>query len=77
MEKFLCKGGTLRSRWAISLCFASTTLLSLEALHPGGCVWLGLNASQSFALSASLATVCMFLATFILTKIMCDQSPDK
>ncbi len=77
MEKILCKSSTQRSRWAVSLCFSSATLLSLEALHPGGCVWLGLNANQSFALSASLATASMFLASFILTQILREGSSDR
>lgn len=77
MEKIVCKGGTQRSRWAVSLCFASATLSSLEALHPSDCVWMNMDANQLFALSAGIATLSMFMATFILTQIICGHSSDK
>jgi hypothetical protein len=67
---FLCNGSASRSRWAISLCFASTILLSIEATHPGTCAWLGLDADQSFALSSIFATLSGFVATYLLTEIL-------
>lgn len=59
-----------RNRLAVSLCYSSALLLSLEALHPGSCTWMSLDANQSFALSATLATVSMFVATLLLTRLI-------
>jgi len=77
MGKVLCKGGTQRGRWAVSLCFASATLLSLEALRPGVCSWLHMGADQCFNLCAGLATGSIFMGTFVLTELLCGQSTTK
>jgi len=69
MEK-MCKGGTQRDRWAVSLCFAAAILSALAALHPGSRAWMGMNADQSFGFSTILATVVIFLATFILSRMV-------
>jgi hypothetical protein len=69
MNNALCTGSSSRNGLAVSLCFAATVILSLEALHPGCCAWMGLNSEQSFTFSACLATFEMFLGTFILTKL--------
>lgn len=70
MNAILCKGGPERGSLAISLCFASAVLLSLETLHSNSCAWMGLNADQSFALSATLATLSIFMATLILGRLI-------
>jgi hypothetical protein len=65
-----CSGGTGRGRWAVGLCFASTVIMSLEALHPNACAWLGMNPEESYAISAILATASAFMAAFILTQLV-------
>ena len=77
MNTILCKGGSNRDRWAISLCFASATLMSLEASRPSACAWMGLNADQSFALSATFATLSVFLATFLLSRLIGARAVEK
>lgn len=72
MKKILCKDTACRRSWAIGLSYASATLLSLEALHPSSCAWLGLDADQSFALSAVLATVSVLLGTLILVRVITE-----
>jgi hypothetical protein len=70
MKSILCKNSVERQSWAVGLSFASASLLNLEALHPGGCAWMGLAAEQSFALSATLATVSVLLGSLILTRLI-------
>jgi hypothetical protein len=68
MNALLCNSNAQRERWAVSLCFSSAILSGLEALHSGSCAWMGMDNEQSYAISATLATVSMFLGAFILTK---------
>ena len=77
MEKVLCSGSSERTTWAVGLCFSSALLLSLEALRPNACAWMGFNSEQSFALSAALATVSMFMATFLLAQLASSRSSIK
>jgi hypothetical protein len=69
MDK-LCTGSQQRDRWAVSLCFSSALLTSLDALHSGGCVWANLSPQQYYAVDAIIATVSLFLGTFILTRLL-------
>lgn len=68
------KDSNQRKILAIALGFAATTLLSLEALHPGSCAWLGLNNEQSFSFSAIFATVNAFLAALTLARLSQTES---
>jgi len=68
MKDIFCNGSKTKDRWAVSLCYSAATLLGLEALHPGACAGLGLDAEQSFVLSAVLATLSIFLGTFIQSR---------
>ncbi len=68
MNKFLHKSSPRRAALATSLCYALTVLMSLEALHPSCCQWLGMTPEQSFALSALIATLSMFCGTWIWTR---------
>lgn len=70
MTNNFCTDGTGRGRWAVGLCFASTVIMVLEALHPGECAWFGLNPEEYFAISATLATLSAFMAAFILTQLV-------
>ncbi len=74
MTMSLNKNNTNRDRWAVSLCFSAAVLTGIQALRPNACEWMGFNADQSFALSATIATVCMFLATFILTRCLTREA---
>ena len=68
MTSSLCTGSAKRQGLAISLCFSLAVLMGLEALHPGGCQWMGLDPEQSFALSTFIATISTFFGTFIATR---------
>jgi len=68
MCKLFCKGGAERAALATSLSYALTVLMGLEALHPSCCQWTGMNPEQSFGLSAIIATISMFVGTFIWTR---------
>lgn len=70
MTNTLCQGGHKRDAWAVSLCFSSALIMSLEALHGKACVWLGLSIDQTYMLSAAFATVSVFLGSFILANLM-------
>ena len=68
MDKILCTGSASRDTWAVSLCFASSLLMSVETLNPNACQWMGCTVEQSFMLSAGLATLSMFMGAFILMR---------
>jgi hypothetical protein len=70
MAKTTCKDSPCRKRLAVSLSYAASTLLSLEALHGGTCEMFNLTVDQYFMLKAVFATVMVFLGTFILTQII-------
>lgn len=72
MKKSASKDTAERKGWAVGLSFASASLLNLEALHPSICAWLHLNADQSFALSATLATVSVLLGSLILVRLIAE-----
>ena len=66
MTSVLCRKSPARDALAVALCFSSASIMSLEALHGNSCLWLGLNADQTYALSAGIATASVFLGSFIL-----------
>ena len=70
----VCKGSLCRTHWAIALCFASATLTGLQASHPDACLWMGLNAGQTYALDLTISTVSIFLATFLLARLVSTHS---
>ena len=77
MTKALCKDTLERRRLAVGISFASATLLSLQALHPGNCCLLNITPDQSFALSATLATLSVLFGSLILTKIITNPTDNK
>jgi len=73
MTTFFCKNTVDRKVLAVGLSYASATLMGLEAVHGGRAVLLHLNPEQTFALSAILATVSMFLGSVILARLISGQ----
>lgn len=68
MKKGFCSSTLQRDVWAVALSFASATLTSLQALHPGSCSFFNLSDEQCFGQSATLATLSIFLGSFILMR---------
>lgn len=60
----------LETVWAVSLCYASSLIMGIEALQPGGCAWVRMSSEQNFALSALFAALTMFLGTFVLMRTL-------
>jgi hypothetical protein len=77
MPKASSKNKTERQGLAVALCFAATTLLSLQALHPEACAWMGLDSEQSYTLDALFAAVCAFFGGLILSQLAAARSSDK
>ncbi len=68
MDTKFCKSSPEREAWAVSLCFASATIMSLEALRPGSCASFGMSADQYFSIGAIIASLSTFFGAFVLMR---------
>jgi hypothetical protein len=75
MGKKLCSSSEQREIWAVSLSFASATIMSLEALHPGASVCFNMTPDQYFGISSLFASVSTFLGAYILTRSIYTRLP--
>jgi hypothetical protein len=70
-----CSNSSKREAWAVALCFASTTIMSLEALHPTPSVFMDMNPDQYFGFSALIASLSAFMGTFVLMRALARLIP--